>query len=560
MTYSFIRQVLLLLICIPIQLGIVFTASATELHFTAADESLGSLSVSQANISMSSGQTAFVSFENIDGLAVLEGDIVLGPSRAISRENNHYSAAGASVSTQYSLWGDNTIPYQISPSISSQTTINRIYTAIAHWQDKTQLKFVARSVNNAASYPDYIEFIPSTGCSSYVGKQGGKQNIWVGSYCTSGNIIHEIGHAAGLFHEHIRSDRDNYVTVHWGNIKEGKSHNFNNQISSQSLGAYDYGSVMHYGAHSFSKNGQATITTKGVESIGQRSALSSGDIATINALYGYSLAGSITHSSSLVEPNDHFSIQLSLINQGVGDFTQAGISIQLPAGVTFDSYSSQSGWVCIENADSALQCTLPDEVPAGTGESLTLNLLAPEYGNPLTFTAQFLTADDELEKMLDITVNSDNFPPKILKDQEITSEISSLHDGKVIGTVAAHDPNLDDIELYEIVSGNSEGAFSLNSLTGEVIITDKTAISTSSTTYSLEVRASDYELMSEPTSISIRLLDAIDAYATVQPGPSSSSSSSDSGGGASDFYLLLILLLMGYQRVNRGTASSSRAV
>lgn len=50
------------------------------------------------------------------------------------------------------------------------------------------------------------------------------QKLTIGSTelrCKKGNIIHEMGHALGFFHEHSRPDRDDFVSVHSNNIMPG---------------------------------------------------------------------------------------------------------------------------------------------------------------------------------------------------------------------------------------------------------------------------------------------------------------------------------------------------
>ena len=162
---------------------------------------------------------------------------------------------------------------------------SRITDAIAHWQSKTPLQIVPR-----AGEADYVRFVNGGGCSSWVGRQGGRQDIVLGSGCSVGNAIHELGHAIGLWHEQSREDRNSFVQINFQNIETGKESNFTQQINDgDDLGAYDYGSMMHYGPTAFSKNGQPTIVAiqpipSGVV-MGQRVALSNGDVAGVKLMY-----------------------------------------------------------------------------------------------------------------------------------------------------------------------------------------------------------------------------------------------------------------------------------
>ena len=134
---------------------------------------------------------------------------------------------------------------------------------------------------------NHVVFSPSSKCNSRVGMQGGKQTINLTPQCMRGNAIHEIGHTLGLWHEQSREDRDDHIEVVWANIKGNHAHNFNKHANDgDDYGKYDYGSIMHYSAFAFAKDKtKPTLKVPDGVHIGQRTGLSAGDIATIEAMY-----------------------------------------------------------------------------------------------------------------------------------------------------------------------------------------------------------------------------------------------------------------------------------
>lgn len=78
-------------------------------------------------------------------------------------------------------------------------------------------------------------------------------------------LIFICGAALGFYHMQSTYDRDDFVKIHYENIKPGQEGNFRkytNTEVTQFNTNYDYSSVMHYGPYGFSKNNKPTIVPK----------------------------------------------------------------------------------------------------------------------------------------------------------------------------------------------------------------------------------------------------------------------------------------------------------
>ena len=212
--------------------------------------------------------------------AIIEGDIIM-PMSSLKHDDGTPELSGVGSAFEFSTWPDSIVPYVFEGDSVDRSIVEA---AIAHWKKHTTIKLIPRTDEK-----DFVAFRGNTGrCSSSIGRVGGKQFINLDAGCRLGSVIHEIGHAVGLYHEQSRNDRDDHIAINWDNIKEVARHNFKASGSfGIDLGAYDFASIMHYDSFAFSENGQPTITKLDGSLVNaNRSTLSRGDIAAISELYG----------------------------------------------------------------------------------------------------------------------------------------------------------------------------------------------------------------------------------------------------------------------------------
>jgi len=216
-----------------------------------------------------------------------QGDVILTPHQERMLLNSTAAERNAIVNLSQK-WPNNKVPYVYRDGVFSNSEKAVIQAAMDEYTQNTCIELVERTTEDY-----YIEFIKDGGCYSYWGRVSQRfqpQPISLANGCIWNDIIiHELMHAIGFLHEQSRSDRDDYVTIQWENIRNGLESQFRKQDEEDNdlLGlSYDYKSVMHYGATAFSKNGQPTIVAKdGSTDFGNRNGFSTLDLQKVNKLY-----------------------------------------------------------------------------------------------------------------------------------------------------------------------------------------------------------------------------------------------------------------------------------
>ncbi|KHJ88020.1 astacin [Oesophagostomum dentatum] len=143
--------------------------------------------------------------------------------------------------------------------------IAAVYDAMWRIGNNTCIHFKERTEER-----DYVEIKNdiNQGCYASVGRTYGKgvvqleANDW--STCMVPHVVlHELMHVIGLYHEHMRNDRDDYITVNYTNIPRGYWSQFTKVAQPVVFTSvpYDYKSILHYDKTAFSHDGRSTTMT-----------------------------------------------------------------------------------------------------------------------------------------------------------------------------------------------------------------------------------------------------------------------------------------------------------
>jgi Astacin (Peptidase family M12A) len=260
------------------------------------------------------------------------------------------------------LWPNKTLSYEFGAGVSPQ--LRAVVQQVAQiYFDRTGIRLVESSapedrVRVIGINPDPNN--PAAG-RSMVGRVNGVQEITFQNDATKRTVLHEFGHALGLWHEHTRADRNSAIRVLGNNIIDALKSDYeikDDPDVARIDGPYDFASVMHYPARSSAskKDGAGNSlptfelvnpSSYDINQIGTAQDLSPGDVLALANLYDAPVTdGSIrliVRGSNKLVNGGQARIDVEVINAGPRDLRDLYFGIQASTDV---SMTGTGGLAC----------------------------------------------------------------------------------------------------------------------------------------------------------------------------------------------------------------------
>ena len=185
------------------------------------------------------------------------------------------------------LWPQSRVIYEFDPALDAARRQN-VLNAMNPWKSAgivfTQRTNQSWYVHITTEHPSY-----PLSCAVDIGFQG-VSTYYASNACGTHDFVHEWGHVLGLFHEHERNDRDQFVWVDTTRINATLA---SQGRASYELSPYDFGSIMHYNAYARHVDGSIDyddviirpLDGRPLSSFGFNETPSSYDLGAIQSMY-----------------------------------------------------------------------------------------------------------------------------------------------------------------------------------------------------------------------------------------------------------------------------------
>jgi hypothetical protein len=193
-------------------------------------------------------------------------DIRLHPDSVSSARADVNGAGFATISVHVIPWTDGVLPVLFRADVEPWQRV-KFMRGCEQWSAVANVRCVPYAGQSAYVF---VTRDLGGGCWAYLGAplMGGASQLNMDDTCWGGpfdfphtlaTIVHELGHAFGLIHEHQRVDRDHYIQVFRENLVPTADVAFNYWSVNYPQGPYDYQSIMHYMPVTFAVAGQVAF-------------------------------------------------------------------------------------------------------------------------------------------------------------------------------------------------------------------------------------------------------------------------------------------------------------